>query len=496
MSGADIKCAITITRVYGGNLQKEHIDHDSVLWFIVTYGNIPKLACYDNEYFIDYIDPILVYSVGKTEIHFWQPNPPKKDEKTGQVTENKFMIFTKGSGTIEGIQRFINHCRTEYKNYKNNKLEDKLWYFEHCTNEWKQAKKAAGQEDFINKNYTVFTKKPFVSNKSFNNIFSDQATKIRETVTFFKNNKQWYVDKGMPYTLGYVFHGPPGSGKTSCNKAIAKELERHMINVRFGELTTNAQIDNLFNSQYIYVYDKENNEIEKFFVPITKRMVVVEDFDAMGDIILKRSSGIRKKSANTVETPSKPTDDLAQLDGLFNDNKGGEEKKDQNAIVVTAETTWEDWVGAESKKLAVKAKKGEKLEEPVDAKQDEKDKKDDKINLSTILNVLDGPCEVEGRVICFTTNYIDKLDPALVRPGRITDVVKFELISNELIYQMFCHFYDNSKCNFKKEPFARIKDRRVSPAYVTKVLLNNVGDPVKALNEIVEKSNKRKVTYF
>lgn len=502
---ADIKCAITISRVYGGNLQKEHLDHDSVLWFIVNYGNIPKLACYDNEYFIDYSDPILVYAVGKTQIYFWQQNAPKKDEKTGQVLENKFMIYTTSNGTIEGIQKFVAHCRTEYKNYKNNKLEDTLWYFEHCSNAWKQAKKASGQEDFISKNYIVFIKRPFVANKRFDNIFSDQATKIKETVTFFKNNKSWYVEKGMPYNLGYVFHGPPGSGKTSCTKAIAKELERHMINVRFGELTTNAQIDNLFNSHYIYVYDPENNEIEKFFVPITKRIIVVEDFDAMGDIILKRGGGNIKKnnmrksrtSPETTDTKQSVSNDLSKLDSLLEiDKKKDVDVKIEPQISITAATIWDDYIDAEKKQLAAKVKNGEKLDEPVDTKKDEKDKKDDKINLSTILNALDGPCEVEGRVICFTTNYIDKLDPALVRPGRITGVVEFELISNDLVYDMFCYYYDNSKYQFKKDPFARIKSDKVSPAYVLQVIFNNLKDPVKALNTIVEMSHKRKVTYF
>jgi predicted ABC-type ATPase len=523
MSGIpDIKCSITISRVYGGNLQKEHLDHDAVLWFVVNHGNIPKLACYDNEYFIDYVDPILVYNIGKTKIFFWQPNSPKKDEKTGQVSENKFMIFTQGDGTIEGIQRFVQHCRIEYKNYRNNKLDNIPWYLEHCSHAWTQSKKAQGQEDYIRKNYIVFIKRPFVANKRFDNIFSEQAVKIRENVDFFKKNKTWYVEKGMPYNLGYVFHGPPGSGKTSCTKAIAKELERHVVNVRFGEISTNAQIDNLFNSNYVYVYDQENNDLEKIFIPITKRVIVVEDFDAMGDIILKRqpvhkkTNGVTAKKAKNEQKQDSvaKSDDLSNLDSLLNDDAKPEQKTPTSSVneggnvvggnvaggmSVTANTSWEDWIGEEKKKLAGKVKKGEKLDDPVavdNLRQDEKDKKEDKINLSTLLNILDGPCEVEGRVICFTTNYIDKLDPALVRPGRITAVVEFELITSALVYDMFCYYYDNTKYQFKKEPFARVKDGKLSPAYVLQVITNNLKDPVKALTVLIEQSNKRNVKYY
>jgi chaperone BCS1 len=40
------------------------------------------------------------------------------------------------------------------------------------------------------------------------------------------------------------------------------------------------------------------------------------------------------------------------------------------------------------------------------------------ITLSGLLNALDGVCSVDGRVIFATTNHIDRLDPALKRPGR------------------------------------------------------------------------------
>ena len=43
----------------------------------------------------------------------------------------------------------------------------------------------------------------------------------------------------------------------------------------------------------------------------------------------------------------------------------------------------------------------------------------DKLNLAGLLNVLDGVVDTPGRILVMTTNHPEKLDPALIRPGRI-----------------------------------------------------------------------------
>jgi chaperone BCS1 len=45
--------------------------------------------------------------------------------------------------------------------------------------------------------------------------------------------------------------------------------------------------------------------------------------------------------------------------------------------------------------------------------------KQNKLTFSGLLNALDGVAAGEGRVLFATTNHIERLDPALIRPGRI-----------------------------------------------------------------------------
>lgn len=45
------------------------------------------------------------------------------------------------------------------------------------------------------------------------------------------------------------------------------------------------------------------------------------------------------------------------------------------------------------------------------------------ITLASLLNILDGVGAAEGRIVIMTSNCIEKLDSALIHPGRIDKVV-------------------------------------------------------------------------
>lgn len=63
------------------------------------------------------------------------------------------------------------------------------------------------------------------------------------------------------------------------------------------------------------------------------------------------------------------------------------------------------------------------------------------VNLGFLLNLLDGVLETPGRILIITTNYPEKLDKALVRPGRIDVKINFTWASRELIREMLENFY-------------------------------------------------------
>ena len=63
------------------------------------------------------------------------------------------------------------------------------------------------------------------------------------------------------------------------------------------------------------------------------------------------------------------------------------------------------------------------------------------ITFSAILNTLDGIARKNRLLTIMTTNHLDRLDQALVRPGRIDSVVEFKLASMEQIREMFTSYF-------------------------------------------------------
>ena len=68
---------------------------------------------------------------------------------------------------------------------------------------------------------------------------------------------------------------------------------------------------------------------------------------------------------------------------------------------------------------------------------------DTKVSLSGLLNVIDGVASPEGRVLILTTNHPEKLDPALIRPGRVDMKIHFPLAGKEAIAGLFQRMYED-----------------------------------------------------
>jgi len=65
----------------------------------------------------------------------------------------------------------------------------------------------------------------------------------------------------------------------------------------------------------------------------------------------------------------------------------------------------------------------------------------DTLNLSGLLNVLDGVVDTPGRILVMTSNHPEKLDPALIRPGRIDKKLMLGYMHGEDVNDMLEHYF-------------------------------------------------------
>ena len=68
-------------------------------------------------------------------------------------------------------------------------------------------------------------------------------------------------------------------------------------------------------------------------------------------------------------------------------------------------------------------------------------KEEEHIGLASLLNAIDGICAPFNTVFIFTTNHIEKLDPALIRPGRIDLCLEIKPICLETFIEFMIHHF-------------------------------------------------------
>jgi SpoVK/Ycf46/Vps4 family AAA+-type ATPase len=119
---------------------------------------------------------------------------------------------------------------------------------------------------------------------------------------------------------------------------------------------------------------------------------------------------------------------------------------------------------------------------------DPKNKKNDEdnINLSCFLNILDGIIELHGIMIIMTTNHPEKIDCALIRPGRFDFKHEFKRASKKIIKEMlkFKYMVSDEEINLLTDNLI-IKDDILSPADIQSICFknDNISD---CINEIME----------
>lgn len=211
---------------------------------------------------------------------------------------------------------------------------------------------------------------------------------ILKDIRKFQASSEWYNHLGVPHRRGYLFHGPPGGGKTSLVLGIASALGMNVnvINLASPGLNDDRLVDLLSQVG-------------------SDTIVLIEDIDCA---FVKRDTG-----------------------------------------------------------------------------QDRKGRLDVGLTFSGLLNALDGIVAQEGRIIFMTTNHPEKLDEALIRPGRADVKVYIGKATQDQIYRLFCRFHPDNE-DIARVYAGSLPSNKLSMAEIQHHLMVHRDSPKTALDNIDE----------
>lgn len=250
----------------------------------------------------------------------------------------------------------------------------------------------------------------------------EQKQKIIDDIQEYMDSEtqDFYAQHGIPYRRGYLFHGPPGVGKTSFALALAAKfgLDVYVLSLTDKSLSDSSMLTLLTQ------------------LP-SRALLLLEDIDTAG---LNRNTRDIKAAVARRK--------LGLKSGKDQDIQDEEEEEELGNLA--------DMIGEDG----------------------------GRVTLSGLLNAIDGVASPEGHILIMTTNAPNSLDEALVRAGRISVRVAFKNASQTQARELFQRMYVNppvlypepekeaSRIKTCAEEFAlQIPDHEFSPADLQEFLL-------------------------
>ncbi|KAI8477177.1 MAG: hypothetical protein J3K34DRAFT_515857 [Monoraphidium minutum] len=382
--------------------------------------------------------------------------------------------------------------------------------------------------------------------KDFTSLFHPDKPAVLDLLAAFTHGTGKFAIQGYPQKLGFLLHGPPGTGKTSFIKALAAHTGRSLVSIPLGRVRTNQELmdmelmDMMFD-QAVMVEGKDF----PVSLPFSKVIFIFEDVDACGDIVTVArrreggGGGGRRGGARRVEAAAAAGDDLVvEIAGssgggsdVDKDGGGGNQsRRRQSEGGSGADTDGKGGASASGAESDVppsspssplssppssapssprrgrdRGRSGVREEVRLVSRQPSlaapgpefdaaaaaaaasalssydapsaaagaaaaaywpparpagaplpaalgaggwlaragggRGCGDDALNLAGLLNALDGVVDTPGRIVVFTSNHPERLDPALVRPGRINRKIYMGHMAAAEAAEMLRHWF-------------------------------------------------------
>jgi SpoVK/Ycf46/Vps4 family AAA+-type ATPase len=129
--------------------------------------------------------------------------------------------------------------------------------------------------------------------------------------------------------------------------------------------------------------------------------------------------------------------------------------------------------------------------------KDDDDRPRNTVTLSGLLNFIDGLWSACGgeRIVVFTTNHVDKLDPALIRRGRMDMHIEMSYCGFEAFQTLAKNYLDIDEHELFGTVEEVLREAKLTPADVAECLMTakraGAGDPSPCLEILIDELKKR-----
>jgi len=372
-----------------------------------------------------------------------------------------YRLTTPDKGRTEILETFIDEC---IEKYKQSMVKDKSQ---------KIFELVRSQKDDNDKIRMIYSVTNFKSNKYLDrNLFYPEVGALTQYVDRFPRKddpdcaknafEEEYERMGVTYKCVLLLHGKPGTGKSGTIKGILNRTGRHGILVRWTKIKSCAEFISLFS----------NISINDLTYSLREVCFIFEDFDANASRVLKTRKGLTSNDTNKGDQDS-DCDEVSvnPITDHIHDIVGDYDLANDFETIMSTVSGGNTATNALVKRYKKNLKKMSTAINSVGPNVSGFNSlhNDDVLSLECVLNTMDGVKELKDAMVIFTTNHIEDIDPAFIRPGRIDKIIQLKFATVDTICAMLCHRFEMDRETLMGaygEPIGKMKDEVLSPADV------------------------------